>query len=536
MDTSEACTQDEECDSNFVLKRHKPVRTDENSYIKKHNFKNHHHHNPPKVTHVKPKTSYLDKIVHNLKNNLLKKQIQIDTTSHTSLKKHELFIKIVEKLEFTEYSDQDDDLTDLAWLTRFSLQKEMGPNFGNCLLSPPQSPKCSSFNQSLETHSGYSAKSFNKMSNKPLPIINPKFQTNFDLKYGDDEADGTARRAAGPPQRPPYSFSGLTFLAIESSRQKRLSVKEIYTWITQNFPYYQSVPSGSWKNSIRHNLSYNHCFAKVDKNLLAMRDFSGKGSLWCINPQFRPALIELIHKNDDKIAGIPFLQDVPETPTNSTPKVLPSLVSQTIINPKIISQLINRNSLIAAASPKNSSSNMSLMPRITTVNKLTSSKPLSKSSSHEMDAVNALLTMKSRSNSSNQAVSSNQEKKGRRKLLLRPPIKNVIITPSQGSIPFDAENSNDSLDLNSDDNSQSSPSYLNIKANDSDDNSNYGQGGEEEGMLKIDESDDCDDEEIEEGEKVSEQDVARRRALKRINNKALLELSRAAKHVELFKK
>ena len=73
-------------------------------------------------------------------------------------------------------------------------------------------------------------------------------------------------------QRPPYSFSCLTFLAIESSQRKRLSVKEIYNWITQSFPYYRSVPSGSWKNSIRHNLSYNHCFAKVDKNLLAVSD------------------------------------------------------------------------------------------------------------------------------------------------------------------------------------------------------------------------------------------------------------------------
>jgi hypothetical protein len=413
MDTSEACTslptqadQDEECDSNFALKRHKPVKciTDENaeSGLKQAPLVNIHkqnavkclgrHNNPPKVTQVKPKANYLDKIVHNLKNNLLKKQIeqvdlQVDTlaSSHcrTALKKHELFIKIVEKLESTE--DQDDDLTDLTWLTRFNLQKEMGANFGHCLLSPPQSPTCSPFNivsHNVESPSliSYSPKTFKK-SNKPLPIINPKFQTNFDLKYGDDEADGTAAATVlakssngGPPQRPPYSFSCLTFLAIESSKQKRLSVKEIYTWITQSFPYYQSVPSGSWKNSIRHNLSYNHCFSKVDKNLLAMRDFSGKGSLWCINPQFRPVLVELMHKNDDRIGNISFLQDVAETSINSTPKAVPTQVSQTVINPKIISQLINRNSLIATSS-KNSAPNMSFMPRVTTVNKANSKPP-----------------------------------------------------------------------------------------------------------------------------------------------------------------
>jgi len=72
-------------------------------------------------------------------------------------------------------------------------------------------------------------------------------------------------------QRPPFSYSGLAFLAIEASPKKRLDCKEIYTFITNNFPYYRSVPSGSWKNSIRHNLAHNNsCFSKVDKNMLAV--------------------------------------------------------------------------------------------------------------------------------------------------------------------------------------------------------------------------------------------------------------------------
>lgn len=61
-----------------------------------------------------------------------------------------------------------------------------------------------------------------------------------------------------------------------------------------NVPYYRNVPSGSWKNSIRFILSSNPCFTKVDKNLLAMRDFSGKGSLWSVTPAHRLVLLDAL--------------------------------------------------------------------------------------------------------------------------------------------------------------------------------------------------------------------------------------------------
>lgn len=64
--------------------------------------------------------------------------------------------------------------------------------------------------------------------------------------------------------KPPYSFSSLIFMAIEDSLQKALPVKEIYAWIIQHFPYFKTAPTG-WKNSVRHNLSLNKCFQKVEK-------------------------------------------------------------------------------------------------------------------------------------------------------------------------------------------------------------------------------------------------------------------------------
>jgi hypothetical protein len=53
-------------------------------------------------------------------------------------------------------------------------------------------------------------------------------------------------------------------MSIEDSKGKALPVKEIYSWILDHFPYYKNAPTG-WKNSVRHNLSLNKCFRKVDK-------------------------------------------------------------------------------------------------------------------------------------------------------------------------------------------------------------------------------------------------------------------------------
>uniref|UniRef100_A0A3B3S8A3 Forkhead box N3 n=1 Tax=Paramormyrops kingsleyae TaxID=1676925 RepID=A0A3B3S8A3_9TELE len=73
-----------------------------------------------------------------------------------------------------------------------------------------------------------------------------------------------------PNCKPPYSFSCLIFMAIEDAPAKRLPVKDIYSWILEHFPYFASAPTG-WKNSVRHNLSLNKCFKKVDKDRSQVR-------------------------------------------------------------------------------------------------------------------------------------------------------------------------------------------------------------------------------------------------------------------------
>ncbi|KAL0974170.1 hypothetical protein UPYG_G00216530 [Umbra pygmaea] len=79
----------------------------------------------------------------------------------------------------------------------------------------------------------------------------------------------------------------------EDSPDKRLPVKDIYEWIVNNFPYYREAPGG-WRNSVRHNLSLSKSFRRIHRN---KSQSVGKGSLWCVCPEYRPALQEVLRKS-----------------------------------------------------------------------------------------------------------------------------------------------------------------------------------------------------------------------------------------------
>ena len=188
-----------------------------------------------------------------------------------------------------------EDLTNLSWLLSFNLSKNIGIT-SKYPLSPPITPSSSPLSPANQSRG-------DRVINSSIDDELIDYDNDEDDETNGDESDSNFHssdsihktpnkwafisRLIKPWQlpissghvkanqmgiKPPYSFSCLAFLAIESSQRKRLSFKEIYNWITLNFPYYRSVPSGSWKNSIRHNLANKACFSKVDKNLLAVSD------------------------------------------------------------------------------------------------------------------------------------------------------------------------------------------------------------------------------------------------------------------------
>ena len=81
-------------------------------------------------------------------------------------------------------------------------------------------------------------------------------------------------------EKPPFSYVALCAMAIHSSTSGMMSLNEIYRFIISTFPYYKNTTS-KWRNSLRHNLSFNDCFVKIVQGT----DNGNKRSYWSLHPK-----------------------------------------------------------------------------------------------------------------------------------------------------------------------------------------------------------------------------------------------------------
>ncbi|EER27539.1 Fork head domain containing protein [Coccidioides posadasii C735 delta SOWgp] len=114
--------------------------------------------------------------------------------------------------------------------------------------------------------------------------------------------------------KPPYSYAILIGMAILRAPNRRLTLAQIYKWISDNFSFYQSSDSG-WQNSIRHNLSLNKAFVKQERP----KNDPGKGNYWTIVPG-----MELQFLKEKPINRPPIMSTLPLTqPAARIPRLQP---------------------------------------------------------------------------------------------------------------------------------------------------------------------------------------------------------------------
>nr|AUR44906.1 foxn2 [Andrias davidianus] len=161
------------------------------------------------------------------------------------------------------------------------------------------------------------------LASEGVPVVNPLYDIEGDnMPPFSPSSYQTPDRS--PTSKPPYSFSLLIYMAIEHSPNKCLPVKEIYGWILERFPYFETAPTG-WKNSVRHNLSLNKCFQKVERS---HGKVNGKGSLWCVDPEYKPNLMQALKKQPFSSA-LAFYTPPSSPPRGSSPpRYLTSVIKQ----------------------------------------------------------------------------------------------------------------------------------------------------------------------------------------------------------------
>ncbi|KAM8909661.1 forkhead box protein M1 [Spinachia spinachia] len=156
---------------------------------------------------------------------------------------------------------------------------------------------------------------------------------NANLQAESAQVDAEAAQQHAP-DRPPYSYMAMIQFAINSRKSRRMTLKEIYTWIEEHFPFFREGAKPGWKNSIRHNLSLHDMFIRETSP-------DGKISFWTIRPEANRCLtLDQVYKPgcDPMTAPVPvpqllfpyqrqkrMLSDARKLPASSERKMKPLL-------------------------------------------------------------------------------------------------------------------------------------------------------------------------------------------------------------------
>ena len=155
---------------------------------------------------------------------------------------------------FTESESPDSSLTSLNWLQSLKVpdlyNEEALPQF-SAPLSPSESSDVFSNNANdsdKELERDEASISLSPLRRCLMQIV--EYRKN-PRKYQND------------PSKPPFSYTTLIFLAIQSNKKEKVMLGEIYQWIRDNFKYYR-ITESTWQVSMHVSMKEHNPNAHVE--------------------------------------------------------------------------------------------------------------------------------------------------------------------------------------------------------------------------------------------------------------------------------
>lgn len=131
----------------------------------------------------------------------------------------------------------DDSLTNIQWLGRMSTFE---PNPDKLTNKENQNTNVQTFQVSIS--------SVSRKTKHKINLQSPTTQMLLFLFAQAQNPDVESEAVKQPmSERPPYSYMAMIQFAINSRKNRRMTLKEIYTWIEDHFPYYRDVAKPGWK-------------------------------------------------------------------------------------------------------------------------------------------------------------------------------------------------------------------------------------------------------------------------------------------------
>ncbi|KAL9118942.1 MAG: hypothetical protein Q9187_004504 [Circinaria calcarea] len=112
------------------------------------------------------------------------------------------------------------------------------------------------------------------------PAITPEPTDSYEIISNPAGLHVEESDADGGVNSEPYAQ--LIYRALKSAKDHRMVLKDIYEWFEKNTDKAKDPELKGWQNSIRHNLSMNGAFKKVDQS--PPGDESKKGFIWVLEP------------------------------------------------------------------------------------------------------------------------------------------------------------------------------------------------------------------------------------------------------------